>query len=58
TLIVGDSIIRNTGSKTTRTYCFPQATVSAVNKELCNILMKHKSVSQIVIHVGKNDIRK
>ncbi len=58
TLIVGDSIIRNISSRTTMTCCFPQATVSDVNKELRNILMKHKTANQIIIHVGKNDIRK
>ncbi len=44
TLILGDSIIRNISSRTTTTCCFPQATVSDVNKELQNILMKHKTV--------------
>ncbi len=58
TLIVGDSIIRNISSRTTTTCCFPQATVSDVNKELQNILMKHKTANRIIIHVGKNDIRK
>ncbi|KAL0198137.1 hypothetical protein M9458_006677, partial [Cirrhinus mrigala] len=58
TLIVGDSIIRNISSRTTTTCCFPQATVSDVNKELRNILMKHKTANRIIIHVGKNDIRK
>ncbi len=58
TLIVGDSIIRNISSRTTTTCCFPQATVSDVNKELRNILMKHKTANQSIIHVGKNDIRK
>ncbi|KAL0146858.1 hypothetical protein M9458_057797, partial [Cirrhinus mrigala] len=57
-LIVGDSIIRNISSRTTTTCCFPQATVSDVNKELWNILMKHKTANRIIIHVGKNDIRK
>ncbi|KAL0196741.1 hypothetical protein M9458_005281, partial [Cirrhinus mrigala] len=58
TLIVGDSIIRNISSRTTTTCCFPQATVSDVNKELRNILMKHKTANRIIIHEGKNDIRK
>jgi lysophospholipase L1-like esterase len=58
TLIVGDAIIRNISSRTTTTYCFPQATVSDVNKELRNILMKHKTANRVIIHVGKNDIRK
>jgi hypothetical protein len=58
TLIVGDSIIRNISSRTTTTCCFPQATVSDVNKELRNILMKHKTANRVIIHVGKNDIRK
>ncbi|KAL0152617.1 hypothetical protein M9458_052340 [Cirrhinus mrigala] len=58
TLIVGDSIIRNISSRTTTTCCFPQAIVSDVNKELRNILMKHKTANRIIIHVGKNDIRK
>ncbi|KAL0151007.1 hypothetical protein M9458_053520, partial [Cirrhinus mrigala] len=58
TLIVGDSIIRNISSRTTTTCCFPQATVSDVNKELRDILMKHKTANQIIIHVGKNDIQK
>ncbi|KAL0194692.1 hypothetical protein M9458_008264, partial [Cirrhinus mrigala] len=58
TLIVGDSIIRNISSRTTTTCCFPQATVSDVNRELRNILMKHKTANQIIIHVGKNDIQK
>ncbi len=40
------------------TSCFPQATVSDVNKELRNILMKHKTANRIIIRVGKNDIRK
>ncbi len=57
-LIVGDSIIRNISSRTTTTCCFPQATVSDVNKELRNILMKHKTANRVIIHVGKNDIRK
>ncbi len=34
TLIVGDSIIRNVSTRTATTCCFPQATVSDVNKEL------------------------
>ncbi len=51
TLIVGDSIIRNISSRTTTTCCFPQATVFDVNRELWNILMKHKTE-------GKNDIWK
>ncbi|KAL0161464.1 hypothetical protein M9458_045189, partial [Cirrhinus mrigala] len=58
TLIVGDSIIRNISSRTTTTCCFPQATVSDVNRELRNILMKHKTANRIIIHVGKNDIQK
>ncbi len=58
TLIVGDSIIRNISSRTTTTCCFPQATISDVNKALRNILMKQKTANQIIIHVGKNDIRK
>ncbi len=58
TLIMGDSIIRNVSTRTTTTCCFPQATVSDVNKEHRNILMKHKTANQIIIHVGKNDIRK
>ncbi len=58
TLIVGVSIIRNISRRTTTTCCFPQATVSDVNKELRNILMKHKTANRIIIHVGKNDIRK
>ncbi|KAL0171106.1 hypothetical protein M9458_031417, partial [Cirrhinus mrigala] len=58
TLIVGDSIIRNISSRTTTTCCFPQATVSDVNREPRNILMKHKTANRIIIHVGKNDIRK
>ncbi len=58
TLIVGDSIIRNISSRTTTTCCFPQATVSDVNKELRNIVMKHKTANRVIIHVGKNDIRK
>ncbi len=58
TLIVGDSIIRNISSRTTTTWCFPQATVSDVNKELRNIVMKHKTTNRVIIHVGKNDIRK
>ncbi|KAL0163729.1 hypothetical protein M9458_039482, partial [Cirrhinus mrigala] len=58
TLIVGDSIIRYISSRTTTTCCFPQATVSDVNRELQNILMKHKTANRIIFHVGKNDIRK
>ncbi len=58
TLIVGDSIIRNISSSTTTTCCFPQAAVSDVNKELPNILMKHKTANRIIIHVGKNNIWK
>ncbi len=58
TLIVGDSIIRNISSRTTTTCCFPQATVSDVNKELQNIVMKHKTANRVIIHVGKNDIQK
>ncbi|KAL0151420.1 hypothetical protein M9458_053206, partial [Cirrhinus mrigala] len=34
------------------------ATVSDVNRELQNILMKHKTAYRIIIHVGKNDIEK
>ncbi len=37
--------IRNISSRTTTTCCFPQATVSDVNKELRNILMKHKTAN-------------
>uniref|UniRef100_A0A9J8C9U4 Uncharacterized protein n=1 Tax=Cyprinus carpio carpio TaxID=630221 RepID=A0A9J8C9U4_CYPCA len=51
TLIVGDSIIRNISSRTTTTCCLPQAMVSDVNKELQNILMKHKTANRIIIHV-------
>ncbi len=58
TLIEGDSVIRNISSRTTTTCCVPQATVSDVNKELLNILMKHKTPNRIIIHVGKNAIRK
>ncbi len=58
TLILGDSIIRNISRRTTTTCCFPQATVSDVNKELRNILMKHKTANRVIIHVGKNDNRK
>ena len=58
TLIVGDSIIRNISSRTTTTCCLPQAMVSDVNKELQNILMKHKTTNPIIIHVGKNDTLK
>ncbi len=58
TLIVGDSIIRNVSTRTTTTCCFPQATVSDVNKELQSIVMKHKTANRVIIHVGKNDIRK
>ncbi len=58
TLIVGDSIIRNISSRTITTCCFTQATVSDVNKELQNIVMKHKTANRVIIHVGKNDIRK
>ncbi len=58
TLIVGDSIIRNISSRTTTNCCFTQATVSGVNKELRNIVMKHKTANRVIIHVGKNDIRK
>ncbi len=58
TLIVGDTIIRNISSRTTTNCCFTQATVSDVNKELRNIVMKHKTANRVIIHVGKNDIRK
>ncbi len=58
TLIGGDSIIRNISSRTRMTCCFPQPTISNVNKELRNILMKHKTENRIIIHVGKNDIWK
>ncbi len=49
---------RNVSTRTTTTCCFPQATVSDVNKELRSIVMKHKTANRIIIHVGKNDIRK
>ncbi len=39
-------------------FYFPQATVSDVNKELRSIVMKHKTANRVIIHVGKNDIRK
>ncbi|XP_028971229.2 uncharacterized protein LOC114829678 [Esox lucius] len=58
TLIVGDSIIKNISSRDTTTCCLPQATTSDVNRELQNILMKHKTANRLVIHVGKNDIHK
>ncbi len=58
TLIVGDSIIRNVRTRTATTCCFPQATVSDVNKELRSIVMNHKTANRVIIHVGKNDIRK
>ncbi len=58
TLIVGDSIIRDVSTRTTTTCCFPQATISDVNKELRSIVMKHKTANRVIIHVGKNDIRK
>ncbi len=57
TLIVGDSIIRNVRTRTATTCCFPQATVSDVNKELRSIVMNHKTANRVIIHVGKNDIR-
>ncbi len=49
TLIVGDSIIRNISSRTTTNCCFTQATVSDVNKELRNIVMKHNVLSCFLI---------
>ncbi len=52
------TIIRNISSRTTTNCCFTQATVSDVNKELQNIVMKHKTANRVIIHVGKNDIRK
>ncbi len=58
TLIVGDSIIRNVRTRTATTCCFPRATVSDVNKELRSIVMNHKTANRVIIHVGKNDIRK
>ena len=58
TLIVGDSIIRNISSRDITTCCLPQATTSDVNRELQNILMKHKTANRLIIHVGKNDIHK
>ncbi len=58
TLIVGDSIIRDVSTRTATTCCFPQATVSDVNKELLSIVMKHNTANRVIIHVGKNDIRK
>ncbi len=58
TLLVDDSIIRNVSTRTATTCCFPQATVSDVNKELRSIVMKHKTANRVIIHVGKNDIRK
>ncbi|XDV53613.1 hypothetical protein PO909_022068 [Leuciscus waleckii] len=58
TLIVGDSIIRNISSRDTTTCCLPQATTSDINRELQNILMKHKTANRLIIHVGKNDIHK
>lgn len=58
TLILGDSVIRNISNRDSTTCCLPQATVSDVNRELQNILMKHKTVNRVVIHVGKNDIHK
>ncbi|XDV16393.1 hypothetical protein PO909_016130 [Leuciscus waleckii] len=58
TLIVGDSIIRNISSRDTTTCCLPQATTSDINRELQNILMKHKTENRLIIHVGKNDIHK
>ena len=53
-----DSIIRNISSRDTTTCCLPQATVSDVNRELQNILTKHKTANRVIIHVGKNDIHK
>jgi len=62
TLKVGDSTIRNICSRDTTTCCRPQATTSDVNRELQNILMKHKTANtllvQIHIHVGENYIHK
>ncbi|XDV41134.1 hypothetical protein PO909_010052 [Leuciscus waleckii] len=58
TLIVGDSIIRKNCSRDTTTCCLPQATTSDINRELQNILMKHKTANRLIIHVGKNDIHK
>ena len=58
TLIVGDSIIRNISNRDTTTCCLPQATTSDINRELQNILMKHKTANRLIIHVGKNDIHK
>ncbi len=58
TLIVGDSIIRKISSRTTTTCYFPQATVSNVNRDFWNILMKRKTANRIIIHVGKNDFWK
>lgn len=47
--IVGDSIIRNIGIRATLTYCFPQAMIADVNKQLSNVLTQHKSKNRIVI---------
>ena len=58
TLIVGDSTIRDISSKDTTTCCLPQATTSDVNREIQNILMKHKTANRLIVHVGKNDIHK
>ncbi|KAL0147246.1 hypothetical protein M9458_057449 [Cirrhinus mrigala] len=56
--VIKHGSVRNISSRTTTTCCFPRATISDVNKELRNILIKHKAANRIIIHVGKNDIRK
>ncbi|XP_062871039.1 ankyrin repeat and SAM domain-containing protein 1A [Trichomycterus rosablanca] len=53
TLIVGDSAIKNIGSRSMLTCCLPNVTVSELNEELPNILSQHGAIDRIILHVGR-----
>jgi len=50
-------ITRTIRSRTTNKCYFPKTAVSGVNRELLNILMKHKTANFVIFHVEKSDIQ-
>lgn len=56
TLIVGDSIIRNTRFFNAATHCFPGATVPVILDRLPGLLNSlPSSINRVLVHVGSND---
>lgn len=41
----------------THVYCFPGARVADVTKKVPSVLSEHKNLSNVVLHIGVNDIR-